>query len=126
MKRWWQFWKHEPTVPSDDTPHVFNAMDAANKRVQQLVKDNASEAEIGAALFELATITASLALRLSNAPNLLASSTLYVDEPDAAKRRISVVARYVVGRSPDEVINELRRDNDRLRGLVDHLDGYKP
>jgi hypothetical protein len=47
---------------------------------------------------------------------------MYEDEPNATKRRISVVARYVVGSSPDEVIAQLRRENAQLRGLLDQYD----
>jgi hypothetical protein len=106
-----------------DAPQVDDALAAAQAKMLRLVEADASDAEIGAAMFEGATILASLALRMSGAPNLLTASTMYEDEHDPIKRRIVVFARYQVGRSPDDVIAELRRENAQLRGLLNQYDG---
>ena len=105
-----------------DAPQADDALAATQRKMVELIEAGASDAEVGAAMFEGACILASLALRTSGAPNLLVASTMYEDEPDATKRRISVIARYVVGRSADETIAELRRENAQLRGLLDQYD----
>jgi hypothetical protein len=107
---------------SEQAPNFTESLAAALERFTAAVETGAGDDVVSTAMFEFAVVAATQALRMSGAPNWLTATSTIVDEPDATKRRISVVAQYVVGESPADAIASVREENRRLRRLLDERD----